>query len=338
MEPSARMPESPKRTHGSILDSAFLSRRIAARWGWQQPGCEYWSGDLNDTYRVSAKRRRAYLRVYRQGWRSRAEIQGEVELLRFLGRRGAAVSCPLEKSDGSFIDPIEAPEGRRYAVLFSEAQGSTPGMDRNNSRIYGQLAAKIHRLADSHRGRFQRPELDLHHLAWNPLDHIRGFLAHRPRDVAYLSRVAADLAEAVVSLLPVTGPQYGLCHGDLHFHNVHKDGDGRLTLFDFDCSGYGWRAYDVAVFRWSRGWELNRSANLDRARQWNGFLDGYHAVRRLSDAELAAVDLFVPLRHVWLMGLHARMLPVLGRRRLSESHVDRQIAFIRNWLRVYKPL
>ena len=118
---------------------------------------------------------------------------------------------------------------------------------------------------------------------------------------------------------------------------MHRDAAGRFTLFDFDCSGYGWRAYDVAVFLWSRGWGFDRAERASRARQWDAFLEGYHAVRRLSDAELRAVNHFVPLRHLWLLGVHARLDADFGRRWLSDAHLDRHLAFIRDWIRFHPP-
>jgi len=41
--------------------------------------------------------------------------------------------------------------------------------------------------------------------------------------------------------------KYGLCQGDLHTGNARFDMHGRLTLFDFDSFGYGWRAIDIGV-------------------------------------------------------------------------------------------
>jgi Ser/Thr protein kinase RdoA (MazF antagonist) len=44
--------------------------------------------------------------------------------------------------------------------------------------------------------------------------------------------------------------EVGSCHGDLHGWNAHIDQNMALTVYDFDCCGVGWRAYDIAVFRW----------------------------------------------------------------------------------------
>ena len=90
---------------------------------------------------------------------------------------------------------------------------------------------------------------------------------------------------------------------------MHRDAAGRLVVFDFDCYGYGWRAYDLSVLLWqlthSYGW--NRAGRGKIARRWNGFLHGYADARRLIEAELTATRLFVPIRQIWWLGIHTHM-------------------------------
>ncbi len=322
-----------RRAAYSVFDTAFLARRVARAWGLDDPACEYWGRHVHDTYRVKARGRTAFLRVYRHGWRPLAEIRSEVELLRHLRRRGLRVAQPLEKADGTCIERIVAAEGARHAVLFAAAKGAQPAMDAPNSKAYGRLVATLHREADRLAGRIARPTLDMDYLAWEPLARIRAFWAHRPRDVAYLEAVAERSVRALEPRLARAAPQFGLCHGDLHFGNVLRDGAGRMTLLDFDCAGYGWRAHDIGVFLWSRGWGFDRAASRDRARQWNAFLAGYRAVRRLGRAEVEAASLFVPLHQIWVMGLWIGLREGFGRRWLGEADFDRHLAFVRGWMR-----
>jgi len=293
---------------------------------------------LSDTYRVEQGRRRAYLKVYRHGWRARAEIQGEVELLRYLRKRNISVSSPIRNSVDAFVAKIDAPEGHRYAVMFSEAKGVEPEFNLGNSRHYGRLVGMVHNATDACPDHIRRPLLDIDHLAREPLDRIRPYLARRPRDLDYLTRVAENLADAIRSLLPTSAPEFGICHGDVTFANVRRDGRGRFTLFDFDCSGYGWRAYDVAISLWSQGFEFNRSANSNRMRKWNAFLDGYHTVRRLSCNELQAVNLFVPLRQIWMLGVHSSLFLGFGHRSIHDAKFEAHVEFIKHWLKARKPL
>ena len=273
----------------------------------------------------------------RHRWRSRAEIQSEVDLLRFLKRRGISVPSPIKKVDGTYIDRLDAPEGRRYAVLFSNANGSPPH-GREFCEQFGQLIGALHNVTDGSTRSFRRPRTGLGQLTCEPLQNIFHYLCHRPRDVDYLAKVALELGDAVGATLPGGAPQTGMCHGDLHASNLHQDQDGRLTLLDFDCCGYGWRAYDIAVFLWSRTRGFSRGEKTKRTREWNKFLRGYSSVRALSEAELRAVDLFVPLRSLWVMGLNTGLQKDFGRRHWSESYFDAHLRFIRQWLAMQKPL
>lgn len=83
-----------------------------------------------------------------------------------------------------------------------------------------------------------------------PLSNIRPFLADREQDFSFLKESAEKLAGYIKGKLPETAPVYGFCHGDVHSGNVFFAGD-KPTLFDFDCMGYGWRAYDICVYAWN---------------------------------------------------------------------------------------
>ena len=82
-------------------------------------GAEFLARGLNDTFRVQESDRTCAFLLYRAGWRSRSEIEYELEILLHLDRKGIAVSKPIGSRDGSLLYPIEQPEGPRYAALFT---------------------------------------------------------------------------------------------------------------------------------------------------------------------------------------------------------------------------
>lgn len=322
----------------SVFDSNFISREVLLKWGWKRAKCEFWNRGMSDTYRVEGHGDIAYLKIYPYRWRRRSEVQGEIDLLRFLSEQKISVSIPIRNNAGTFIEKIDAPEGRRYAVMFSDAKGDQPKFTLRNCKEYGRLAGTVHKATELLPNSVRRPQLDIDHLARAPLKRIQPFLSRRPRDLAYLTSISEELADAVISLLPDSAPEFGMCHGDLTFGNVRRDKNGRLTLFDFDSAGYGWRAYDVAIFLWSRGSGFSRRANADRLKQWNAFMDGYHSIRCLSKSELQAVDLFVPLRQIWQLGAHTNHLAYIGSRAAHEARFETHLEFIKNWLKAYKPI
>ncbi len=102
-----------------------------------------------------------------------------------------------------------------------------------------------------------------------------------------------------------------------------------MTFFDFDCCGFGWRAYDIAVFRW--GARLN-GKEMER---WYAFLRGYQNERPLNDLDVEATDIFVAMRHLWLMDLHIRMGRDAGYGFLNDRYFDRGLEFLRKWEEEY---
>jgi Ser/Thr protein kinase RdoA (MazF antagonist) len=59
-------------------------------------------------------------------WRSRSEIEWELDLLIHLDRKGVPVAAPVAKKDGIFLSFLNQPEGQRGAALFSYAEGEKP--------------------------------------------------------------------------------------------------------------------------------------------------------------------------------------------------------------------
>jgi len=220
--------------------------------------CDFWNQGLNDSYIVRSKRGKYVLRVYRAGWRTRREILSELDLLNYLHRQKVPVSRPIRRGDGRYLQGVEAPEGRRYAALFSYAPGKV-AIDSRKAYRYGALAATIHASTDRQSKRHPRFHLDLKHLLEDPLAGMAVQLQHRRHDLDYLHGVATGLAAKIRELLPTTTPEYGVCHGDLHHGNVHFGDDDEMTIFDFDCWGYGWRmTYQCSTGTTVTKWERRR--------------------------------------------------------------------------------
>ncbi len=152
-----------------------------------------------------------------------------------------------------------------------------------------------------------------------------GPLAEVPRDA--LAGLASRLAARVEAL---DGLSWTRCHGDCHGLNARiataGPQAGEATFFDFDDGGFGYLAYDLAVHLWAQA-----SFRRQRIAMWHAFIDGYRSVRPIAAADLDAVDLFVPIRHVWLMGEMAGRLDEWGSEGMSAAWLDRQVGLLRSW-------
>jgi len=290
--------------------------------------CRFLQLGLNDTYLVKTRNAQYILRVYRAGWRSVSEILYELDVLLFLQRENHAVSFPVPRKDGSLIHPVIAPEGIRYVALFTHAPGKEPRYEADEEKEayqYGKAVAKIHTATEKFQSPYQRFAIDLTHLLDRPLTSVQPLLTHRPADWQYVQTLAERLRNRLVGL-PLETLEQGFCHGDFHGGNAHLAQDETVTFFDFDCCGWGWRAYDIAVFRWEA-----RLSEKEKER-WPPFLHGYREERHISESDLHATSDFVALRHFWLLGLHASNgCDTFGHGWMHDRYFGRAIKFFRAW-------
>jgi Ser/Thr protein kinase RdoA (MazF antagonist) len=321
----------------SVLSCRAIEEIILSKYLIKRPfKCQFFTQGLNDIFVVNASEDTYYLRVSIFNWRTKEEIEAEVDLLNKLHKSGISVAIPIRDIEGKYIHEILAPEGLRYAVLFTEAKGGkndNPNCEQNY--LLGHMVAEIHAYTDKIALHHKRFDIDLKHLVDEPLEVVKPHLSHRLSDYEYLQDAGHQVKALVNAALSKSNPEYGICHGDIHHGNIHFGNNGMITLFDFDCFGYGWRAYDIAVYLWHQ--QLNRSASEkddSKQKQWEAFLSGYNAVRQLSENELKTINAFVAIRDIWLLGIQ---LGSLERNRgcdwLSDGYFDFHVAFIKNWIR-----
>jgi len=130
----------------STLSAKQLGDFVINRYGLDDKyQCSLFRTGMNHTYFLSNSETKYVLRVYSHNWRSKSEIIEELEFLKSLKKNNLSVSFPIEDKDGGFIQEINAPEGIRYVVLFSFAQGEKIRfMDIETCFRIGSLMANIH--------------------------------------------------------------------------------------------------------------------------------------------------------------------------------------------------
>lgn len=311
----------------SVLSPQALAAQILPAFGVTgSADVRFFQGGFNDTYRVETRDGQIlFLRVYHRGWRTQEDALYELDVLNHLHRSGIPVAYPIATQDRGFLVEVAAPEGPRYVALFALAKGrelSYEGDPAPMARRYGSAVAAMHNALDGFESPHRRFHIDLDHLIDRPLRHVEPILARRAADWDYLQRFAGAVKSAI-DALPERDLERGVCHGDLQCYHAHLDEDGTLTFYDFDCGGFGYRAYDLAVFRW-----CSRLQDQEEAR-WEAFLGAYRAARRVADLDVAAVPLFVCARHIWHMGVHAENAPHWGHGGLNDEYYAGRIAALR---------
>ena len=323
----------------STLSAEALTERVLNKYSLSgRVVCRFFRKGICDTYRVVAGEREYYLKVYRYARRTRMDVTEEVRLLNYLAAHGISVAKPVKRQDGLYVSRLAAPEGTRYSVLFEAALG-VGGDDGDHGRIeaFGKMVGRMHQRSDKMGEPYRRSHLDMQHLVDENLLVIAPLMAHRDADFSLIRTIAEKCKSRISQLLPKSMPEYGICHGDLHGGDVCYDKKNNPVLFDFDSSGYGWRALDIGVFLASSDWmNITREAEDKRRGRLATFLDGYHKIRELSEPELSTVRLGPPVRHIYLMGFVLRYTTVREGEHWANDHfIDWHMTWFRHWAESY---
>jgi Ser/Thr protein kinase RdoA (MazF antagonist) len=308
----------------ATLSARSIARLVAERFPFgPAASCRLLQRGFNDLYIVAAGDQRAVLRVSRAGRRSASDLEYEALLLAHLHSRDVPVVTPQCGRDGQYCQPVNSPEGARFALLFDFITGREPEETPADAYAQGTVLACIHTEAAGFAVPYDRFDLDLEHLLDRPLAALSALLDDRVEARRYLGDLASRLHGLVAERAGALS--WGACHGDCHGFNARFGPDGAATLFDFDDCGTGWRAYDLAVFLWS-------ACAFSPARRplWRDFLAGYRSRTTIARPDLEAVAVFVPVRHIWLMGEYAVGSTGWGTQWLG-GWFERQIEFLKNW-------
>lgn len=282
--------------------------------------CLFWNRGLSDIYLVETASKSYILKVSHHHWRSKTDIQFELEFLDFLHQQDIPVANPLKTTDGELLVTIRAVEGDRYAALFTYAPGEVPKGDLNTeqSAIMGNILGKIHRVALRFHSTTPRQPLDLKYLLDDSLEVIRPYLCQSDKDLLYLEETIAKIRQQV-SCLEQKSPLWSVCWGDPHSGNVHFTVDNQITLFDFDQCGYGWRIFDLAKFL-----QVSLSAGI-KCKVRDAFFVGYQQVQKLTDSELSSLQALTQMAHIWAWAISINATAIHNWSRLDDFYTKKHL-------------
>jgi Ser/Thr protein kinase RdoA (MazF antagonist) len=307
-------------TH-AVFAPARLGVELAALYGLTGAiGCVLLRRGFHDTYILTAGGTRYVIRVYRASKKD-SEIAYELQLLVHLARRGAMVSAPIADRGGRLAVPLDAPEGERYAAVFTFAEGRSLSWNPEVGARAGALLGSIHSGADDFVTKDERAPLSLERLLDCSLAALRPYCERRSHDWSFLNHVADRIRTATAAVEDQL--DWGVCHGDFNNGNIHVGPDQTLTVFDFDFCGPGWRSYDL-VGAW-------RSAEALDPQIWTAFLCGYRSVRRLSDVDVGVAALFDGISRFRSLGLRAANAPYRGTQPVAGCKLGRHLKYLTTW-------
>lgn len=282
--------------------------------------CQFWHRGLSDIYLIETLCEPLILRVSHHHWRSQSEIDFELELLDFLVKRNIQVASPLRTKESKLSVEIDAIEGKRYAALFPYAPGEVALGDLNHTQSFllGEKVAKLHQASRDFQTLAYRKPLDLKHLLDDSLQVIAPFLHDRKQDLQYLLEAIASI-KARLNCLSTEAPYWVICWGDPHSGNVHITSDNRMTFFDFDQCGYGWRVFDIAKF-----WQVSLQTGLSRTIR-QAFLDGYRSCEKIADLELESLQALTQAAFIWAWAIALNHAKIYDYSRLDKSYFSQRL-------------
>ena len=304
-----------------ILPADVVADAVGEAYGFMPEGAELIRRGFNDTYQIDVDGVRRVARVYLSGkyyLNSDDDVRYELGMLSHLGERGVPVSVPLHRVDGDLLGSIADTSGEaRPLALFTWADGDTVEGHEHPATpaSYGRALGQVHAEADGFDSPYTRYRLDATYLVDQPERLVGEKFAEQDDDRFEPCRgVFAEMREFLAAQ-PSDAPAFGYVHGDPHGRNAHADDDGRVTMFDFDHGGFGWRAYDVLT------------AMLSVPGGCRGeFLDAYRSIRpEFAEGEEELLR-WLPIRMVWDIGDMLAMAPVMGRD--FNPPLDEGIAFL----------
>ncbi|WP_340003315.1 phosphotransferase [Paenibacillus sp. FSL K6-0276] len=233
--------------------------------------------------------------------RSREELLGEAEYIRYLFEHGGSVSDVVSSKKGNLLEEITHNNYTFFVCLFEKAKGKK--LVDNHYRYRegvpiteyyyncGKVLGKMHQLSKE----------------YTPVHRRYSFLDKY--NVEFINKLIPDslplLKEKLVELLKTleglerNHTSFGMIHFDYNDGNYMIDFDtGQITVYDFDNSCFGWYMYDLAdLWRSGVGWIAAEPDAGKRKKFMDDYfttvLEGYRSETRIEDSILEKLPLFI---------------------------------------------
>ncbi|WP_428666270.1 phosphotransferase [Runella sp.] len=289
--------------------------------------CRILKTGISHSYLLNDGVNKRIFRLYSFNWRTKLEIEEELRLLNLLKDNGAPVSYPIADAQGNFIQEISAPEGLRYGVLFSFAEGQKIRIFTDEiSFNVGAAMARFHKITQELA--LKRVTYNTDTLLFAPLQWAKTFFATDSETMTFVESTTYALASKFKEISR-TNVRVGTVHLDIWYDNMHIDTNGNITLFDFDFCGNGWQCLDLAYFN-VQLFNIEPDPEEYR-RKLNRFFEGYETITKISDEEKGFIPYLAVSIWFFYLGIQCQRFDDWGNLFISEDYFKRFIAIIQKW-------
>ncbi|MFD2540964.1 phosphotransferase [Lacinutrix gracilariae] len=313
----------------SILSPKYLSAFVKQQYQLDATTtCSVLKTGVNHSYLISTSDKKYVLRVYFLDWRTKNEIAEELKLLNQLQANGISVSFPIQDKNANYIQEISAIEGKRYAVLFSYAEGKTiRNPTKETCFTIGETMAKFHQLTVNKM--VNRIHYNAKTLVSEAYISATKFFDNTTEEMAYYQRAEA-ITTSVFNTAKTEDLRTGVVHLDFWYENMKIKNAANITLFDFDNCGNGWLFLDISyclmiLFRNEPNKEVFKEKQTS-------FYHGYTSVNPISNEELRLIP-YGGLA-IWLHynGIHIKRFNDFSNPFLSDEFLKFWIHTVKQWM------
>ncbi len=254
---------------------------------------------ISHTYLIRTDPQHYVFRVYTLHWRTEKEIAAEITLLNLLKESHLPVSYPIPDARSVFIQQLPAPEGMRYAVLFSFAKGDKQlTFDAALHEQVGCIMAKLHQVTQD--VALDRVSYTPDTLLLHPFSTLAQFLPADTEEMAFM-KTARDKLQLLYSGADTAQLRKGIVHLDIWFDNIVIDPLAGITLFDFDFCGNGWLFLDIAYYILQL--YSTEATEADFKQKKASFLKGYESVTVITTEELRLIPAGGTSLYIFYLGI-----------------------------------
>ncbi|WP_026994729.1 phosphotransferase [Flectobacillus major] len=312
----------------SIIDAAYLSTFLPIPYSLDNNTvCQLIKAGINHTYLVDTGTHKYIFRIYSYNWRSITEINEEVNLLNLLHAKQIPISFAIPDLQGLYIQTFNAPEGPRFGVLFSFAEGEKIlSFSEEIHYKIGETMAQIHQVTESLE--LERVTYSSEVLLVNSIQQTERFLSEDTDEMQFL-RTTQQILLHTFDNLPTHGLRRGIVHLDIWFDNLNIAQD-QITIFDFDFCGNGYLCMDIGYYI-LQIYSTETDEQTFRSKCQH-FLAGYESVQKISAEEKAVLQAFATSIYFFYLGVQCQRYENWSNVFLNEVHLKRLIQLrIKRW-------
>lgn len=316
----------------STLSAKELGSFIIEKYNLNKNGsCELFRTGINHTYFITGNEIKYVARVYSYNWRSKSEILAEINVLNVLKEHAINISYPIADKKGEFIQEINAPEGTRYLVLFSFAEGNKVRFINNETCFsIGSIMASIHtKMLDKE---INRIHYNLETLLELPYEYAKPFFSETLEEMKFIKKQSIEIKD-YFDLNELKNIPKGVVHMDIWYDNMSITTQNEVTIFDFDFCGNGYLIFDVAYFC-KQLFHIETDKKEYKSKM-KSFLNGYESIRKLTKEEMLLIPKAGAAIWIFYLGVQSQRFD-WSNIFLSENYLKMYIGKMKSWIEYHE--